>query len=399
MKPVMKILLIHTYYQIRGGEDQVFEQEKQLLERDHEVRCVSFRNASGIKGLWQFIQLRDNHDSDKIVENNILTFRPDIVHIHNLHFAGGWGILRIVKEHRIPMVMTLHNYRLLCPSGTLFYDHQVYLDSLSASFPWDAVRKKVYKNSMLLTFWLARTLSHLREKKLLNLVDRYIVLTEFAKDLFSEANLGIDQHKFEVKPNFVDSAEGDVATHRGEHFLFVGRLSAEKGVGVVLEAFAGSPYSIRIAGTGDLTAQVEEYQRKYPRNFRYLGVLDPAEILEEMRTTSALVFPSLWYEGLPMTVVEAFSVGTPIIASRIGALSTLIHDGFNGLHFHVGDAEDLLRKVQQWRCMGEAEQGALRQNAFRSYLDQHTPERNRRMLINIYNQAVAEARSMHEMSH
>src|SRR5690606_3950382 len=229
------------------------------------------KNLTGLAGLKQFLVQANNKRSNKLVEEEIADFKPDIVHIHNLHFAGGWEIISVIKKWDIPLIMTLHNYRLLCPSGILYHAGNLFLDSLSEKFPWQAIKKKVYKNSMLLTFWLGWTLYRVKRSKILDGVNRYVVLTEFAKKLFVSSDLGIAESKYHIKPNFVSPQKGDYRKERKEHFLFVGRLSEEKGLDILLEAFKNTGSLVYIAGSGPMEEKVREYTLRYPSNFVFLG--------------------------------------------------------------------------------------------------------------------------------
>lgn len=386
----MKILLIHTYYQIRGGEDQVFEQERDLLSKDNDVRTLIFYNQGGFEGIKQFLNIGNNPNANQKLAQCILDFKPNVAHIHNLHFGAGWGILDILAKYKVPIIMTIHNYRLLCPSATLFNSNALFLDSLEKNFPWSAVKKGVYKNSIILTFWLAFVNNQIRKNSKLNLFSRLIVLTDFAKVLYVNSKLGLDVNKVLVKPNFVNRKSKIVNLERGDHFLFVGRLSEEKGLDTILNAFANSRFQIKIAGVGPLKNTVESFVVKHPDNFEYLGKLDSNQVEKEMTMASALIFPSLWFEGLPMTIIEAFACYLPVIASNLGAMSSLISSGLNGLHFEPGNYKDLRSKLDDWDTLSLETKNKMRKEAFRSYQENYTPEKNYQSLIEIYEEVIQE---------
>src|SRR5882757_8276534 len=151
----MKVLMIHTYYLQSGGEDTIFEEEHKLMCQTEEVRVLSFRNKSGIRGLFQFALSIWNVFAAGKIKKAIKEYQPDVIHLHNFHFAIGPIAIRVAKKAAIPIVLTVHNYRLLCPSATLLHDGSLFTDSIHADFPWKAVRKKVYRNSFFQTFWLA----------------------------------------------------------------------------------------------------------------------------------------------------------------------------------------------------------------------------------------------------
>src|SRR5690606_5262065 len=251
--------------------------------------------------------------------------------------------IRIASRLGVPVVMTLHNYRLLCPSATLFHQGQVFTASLHTNFPWEAVRKGVHSHSVVKTAWLAFSNWLHRKVGTWRMVDRYITLTDFSKQLFVNSSLGVAAEKFITKPNFVvDGPESSAS--RGDHFLFIGRLSAEKGVQVLLDAFTRTDHQLRIAGDGPLREQVIAAAQASP-NITYLGNLSRTAIGHQLAECTALLFPSIWFEGLPMTLLEAFAAGTPVIVSDLGAMRSLVHEGQNGWRFAANDATALRQKV------------------------------------------------------
>lgn len=378
----MKILMIHTHYLQGGGEDTIFREEQHLLGKTHDVRVLPFNNRSGFRGLIQFGLSIWNVSAAAKIKKAIREFQPDIIHLHNFHFAVGPIVIQTAKKAGIPIVVTLHNYRLLCPSATLLHNDSLFTDSLHNDFPWKAVRKKVYRDSAIQTFWLAFVMWFHRKIGTWKKVDRYITLTDFARSLFIDSSLGIPAEKFVTKPNFIGTPANNPA-QKGRHFLFVGRLSAEKGVRVLLDTLAQGDAELHIAGDGPLKEEVLMISRNN-NNIKFLGSLDKAGVQKAMQSCTALVFPSIWYEGMPMTMLEALSTGTPVIASNLGAMASIIRDGYNGLHFKAGDARELAGKLIQWQKMEEPERQGYRQNALDTYHTHYTPDNNQQQLTRIY---------------
>ena len=382
----MKVLLIHSYYLQRGGEDNLFEQEFALLNRTEDVRTLSFRNKPGYRGALQFLFSIWNLAAARRLKNEIRSYRPDVIHLHNIHFAIGPLAIRVAKQAGVPVVMTLHNYRLLCPSATLSYKGELFTESLNETFPWKAVRKKVYRDSLLQTFWLAWIIFFHKKIGTWKMIDRYIVLTDFARELFLHSSFGLKPEKYVVKSNFKDEANLS-SVQKGKHFLFVGRLSPEKGIRVLLDAFAGSDLELQIAGDGPLLPEVMSATEKYA-NIRFLGPLDHKKVQDAMQECTSLVFPSIWYEGMPMTILEAFSTGTPVIAGKLGAMASLIEHGYNGLHYNADDPRSLSEKLLSWQNMDTGRREKIRQNALSTYKAHYTPEQNKKTLLDIYNNTV-----------
>lgn len=378
----MRILVIHNFYQQPGGEDVVFEQEKALLGTTEEVFSLTFRNKKGWQGIWQTLWSPWNIWAGRRIKRAIERHRPDVIHIHNLHYAIGPLAVRVAKGMGVPVVMTLHNYRLLCPSATLFHNGEVFTASLHTGFPWEAVRKSVHSHSFVKTWWLAVTNWLHRKAGTWQMVDRYITLTDFAKQLFADSSLGVIAEKFVTKPNFVEDG-AKTAVPRGHHFLFIGRLTQEKGVQVLLDAFAGTDYQLRIAGDGPLSSLVMEVIRTSP-NITYLGNLNRSAINQQLAECSALLFPSIWYEGLPMTLIEAFAAGTPVIASDLGAMRSLVHEGENGWRFTANDAVALRQKVAEWLHTDHSYKAQISLQARDEYQQHYTAERNKKLLLTCY---------------
>jgi len=386
----MKILLIHNKYQQAGGEDLVFESEGELLARyNHLVERLIFDNKeiktnidkilSGLKGFY-------NSDSGKELAERIERFKPDIIHVHNFVPLASPSIFYIAKRYKIPVVVTLHNYRLICPSATLFYRRKIYEKSIHSIFPLDAILKGVYRDSRIQTAGMVAVMSlHNIIGTWRKKVNKFIVLTEFARNKFRNSALRVSADQFLLKPNFiVDPGNGEV--NRDDFFLFIGRLSEEKGIDTLLNASKIYNFNLTIIGDGPMRKKVEEFSAASP-NISYMGFQQKPVILDKLKKCKALLFPSIWYEGFPLTILEAFATGTPVIGSRIGGVAEIVTDNFNGLHFEPGDENDLIRKIIQMKQIGLAK--ALSENARSTYLERYTPERNYKILMDIYDQVIA----------
>ena len=378
----MKVLLIHTYYQQSGGEDAIFDQESALLLQSAQVETLSFRNKTGPGALLQFLLSIWNLRAAGKIKKAIARSRPDVIHIHNWHFAVGPLAIRVAHRAGIPVVLTINNYRLLCPSATLLYQGKLFTDSLNDAFPWKAVTRKVYRNSFFLTFWLAFVIWFHKKAGTWRMVDRYIVNTDFAKSLFVNSSFGIPEDKYTIKANFVNRPAAG-SRQRGDHLLFIGRLVEEKGIRILLESIRSTNYELQIAGDGPLKEEVRKACEMNP-NIRYLGKLDKEGVRKAMMGCNVLIFPSIWYEGMPMTIIEAFASGVPVIASNLGAMVSMIRHGYNGLLFETGNTGALTRQLTEWKSLDQPAQENYRQNTSDFYSAHYTPEKNRQELLFIY---------------
>lgn len=383
----MKILLLHTKYLLQGGEDSVVVQELELLKQQHTVEVLYFQNQGGWKGASQFLGSIWNKSVANKVKGRIKEFQPDVVHIHNWHFAIGPLVFRMIKSLDIPVVHTVHNYRLLCPSSILLHKGQLFTVSLRQSFPWRAVQNKLYRSSIAQTFWLAFIVWFHKKIGTWKKIDSYVCLTPFAVNLFQESNFGVSKELFSVKPNFTVVLETVTSIEKENHFLFIGRLSEEKGIETLLNTFKELPFLLKIAGDGPLKNSVVQAANEFT-NISYLGNLTNNEVMFALRKTQALIFPSIWYEGMPMTILEALSASTPIIASNIGAMSSLIIDGYNGFHFETGNPDNLKEIVNRFNALSLIEKTQMGNNAFDNYKSQYSSELQLGYFNDIYNKVL-----------
>lgn len=379
----MKILLLHTKYTSRGGEDVVFEQEYELLKTKFNVEAITFQNKKGFKGLLQFFLSLYNLHSYFLVNKKIKTFNPDIIHIHNMHFAASPAVIRCAARHKKKIIVTLHNFRVICPTATLFYNNAIFEHSLHQQFPWRAIQKKVFRNSALLTFWLAFTNWFHFKIKTWNKVHLYIVLTNFARQKYLQSHFSVNNKNILVKPNFTFLNNHSSAINRNNKFLYIGRLSVEKGIIFLVKTCVENNIELDIIGEGELENEINALLHN-SNTVKLLGPKKKDEVALYMKQYSALLFPSICYEGMPMVILEAFAASMPVIASHLGALPTIIEEGKNGFTFTTLNKHELLSKIKYWQSLTEENKMQIRASAFKTYLEKYSPENNLVMLENIY---------------
>jgi glycosyltransferase involved in cell wall biosynthesis len=385
----MRILSVHNSYQQPGGEDEVFRQEAQLLERHgHEViRCQAHNDEMKGKGalelLTKTIYNSDAyHRVDALIKNN----RPDVMHVHNTFPLLSPAVYYAAADHHLPVVQTLHNYRLLCPAGVLFRNNSVCEECLGAPSPWRAVLHACYRGSRPASAAAAGMLTvHRLLKTYSKTISTYIALSDFARSKFVQA--GLPGQKIVVKPNFVDPDPG-CGDGSGGYCLFVGRLSGEKGIDVLLDAWTRfSPaMPLEIAGDGDLGPEVAKAAKQRPQ-IRWHGRLQKPKLYELMKNAAALIVPSTWYEPFGMVLIEAFAMGLPVIASNIGAMTSMVAHGCTGLHFTSGDPADLAAQVN-WLHEHPAAARQMREQARLEFERRYAGERNYSMLMEIYRHTI-----------
>ncbi len=381
----MRILIIHNYYQKAGGEDIVFSQELGLLrENGHQVESLTFSNKtidSTWKSILYFFKSIYNPASARVLRKRIKAFKPDLIHIHNTFLVASPSVYRTAAKMGIPVVQTLHNYRLICPSATLYYKGNIYTKSINKLFPFDAIFKGVYRNSIAHTFLVA-TISGIHKifGTYKRSIAKFIVLSDFSKELFMKSSLHLDEAQVIVKPNFLNDS-GRKASKKEDYFIYVGRLSEEKGIQTLLKAFTNSDKKLVIIGDGNLKEEVLA-ATKANKNISYKGFQEREVIMEEISKAKALIFPSEWYETFGLTIIEAFACSTPVIISDIGGHSEMVEEGKTGLHFTCRDADDLIRVIQKFEDLPEKEKMA--ENGRLEFEKKYTAQANYQFLINIY---------------
>lgn len=385
----MRILSVHNRYQIRGGEDECSKAEEGLLgDMGHQVEVYEEHNEQvatlgkmrlASSTVWSM-------QTYQTVSSRLTVRTYDLVHVQNFFPLISPSVYYAAKAKGIPVVQTLHNYRLLCPNAQFFRDGRVCEDCLGKFVPLPGVIHACYRENRAATAAVAAMLTvHRAMGTWTNLVDIYIALTEFAREKFIQG--GLPAEKIVVKPNFVHPDPG-TGEGGGGYALFVGRLSREKGLNTLLKAWErlGSKITLKIVGDGPLAAQVAEASTRIP-GVKWLGRKPLPEVYELLGEAAFLVFPSDWYETFGRVAIEAFAKGTPAIASNIGAIAELIEHGRTGLHFRPGDSEDLAAQVE-WALTHPEELAWMRREARAEFEAKYTAQENYRQLMEIYEKAM-----------
>jgi len=382
----LNILSLHNYYQQPGGEDQVFAAEASLLrEKGHQVAHYTLGNDQIAHMRWLGLARTTlwNDAVYKELRTLIRQLRPQLVHVHNTFPLLSPSAYYAAKAERVPVVQTLHNYRLLCLNGLFFRDGRVCEDCRSRWVPWPGVLHACYHQSQIMSGGVAAMLTlHRILRTWTRAVDVYIALSEFAKSRFLAG--GIPADKIIVKPNFLHPDPG-MGMEREQFALFVGRLSTEKGIDTLLRASAQLPnIHLKIAGDGPLmrhSKRTLEVQRL--EHINMLGLQPHETVMGLIKRARVLIFPSECYESFPTVIMEAFACGTPVIASRLGVASEVVQDGQTGMHFEPRDAMDLAAKME-WCSTHPKQTIEMGGQARRVFEKKYTAMENYQALIGIY---------------
>jgi glycosyltransferase involved in cell wall biosynthesis len=391
----MRILQVHNFYQQAGGEDRVVAAEHALLtEKGHSVFQHTVHNDDvakmptiqlGLKTVW-------NNESYRRIGRLIADQAIEIVHVHNTLPLISPAVYYAAETRRVPLIQTLHNYRLLCPAATFFRAGEICELCLGKGIKYPAMVHRCYRGSLpasaaVSTMLAAHSLARTYQRK----IHTYIALTEFAKGKFLQGGLPAD--RLVVKPNFLADDPG-IGNGSGGYALFAGRLAPEKGLDVLLEAWQACPHALplKIAGDGPLQSMVKQRAGALP-NVEYLGACEHSHVIELLKDAAFLVFPSRWYEGMPLVLLESMACGTPVAAFAVGSLNDLIFDEVNGvklpfestliLERFLNDSHELIGKM------------ALLRVSTRRYFEQNfTAELNYRRVLDIYQNALNRPRSL-----
>lgn len=383
----MKILFVHNFYQIAGGEDAVFKNEIELLkDNGHQVLEYTVDNTS-IRSVWDKIGVMFStifsFSQYKKIQKLLIETAPDIVHVHNYFPLISPAVFYACKKMNIPVVHTLHNYRAVCPTALLMHNGKVCERSIDNS-AWWSVKQKVYRDSIVGSFILTCMVElHKKIGTWQQQVSCYIALTQFAKNKYVEA--GWPEHKVVIKPNFIaDPFNGDmVINKKGGYAIYVGRLSEEKGIDLILKAWDKIDLPLKVIGEGPLKTLLENSRSK---NVEYLGLQQKQDVLELVKNADFIVMASTWFEGFPMVLVEAMACGTCALVPKLGSMAEVVEDNVTGVHFN-GDCEDFIQKASALINNPILVQ-QMSTNARDTYLSKYTSKQNFKLLNAIYTQSI-----------
>ena len=383
------VLIVHNYYQIPGGEDTVVANEKKMLE-DHGHKVVLYsRNNSEIKEMSKYQRLklpfttifnpRTYTDIKKLIKKE----KIDIVHVHNTLNLISPAVYYAALSCKVPVVQTIHNFRLLCPGATFYREGHICEDCVQYGLKC-AIKHGCYRESKAQTLICVVSMVLHRMTGIYGKIN-YICLTEFNKKKLLELKQ-IKEDKVFVKPNFIDCREEFVPEEeRKNQFVFAGRLDKLKGIDILLKAWKQmgekAPRLI-VCGTGPMEKWCKDFSEENKINAEFRGFVSNAEVLKVVAHSKALILPTQWYEGFPMSIVEAFSVGTPVLSSDLGNAGSIVREAITGYKFKSNSSQELRKAVE--RCNGMSE------NVLNEYKTSYTSVINYEILTEIYREITRE---------
>ena len=390
MEKSCRILLVHNRYQIPGGEDTVFENEAKLLEEHghtvfrYERNNTEIKERSGVGKLALPFETIYSLKSEADIRHLIREKQIDLVHVHNTLLLVSSSVFDAALKEHVPVIQTIHNFRMICPAGICYRDGRICLDCLSKGLS-SAVKNRCYRGSLSQSLVLTVSMQFQRLRRIYRHV-HFIVLTEFNRGmLMKQGQIALRQ--IDVKPNFTD-CEREILPFekRKRQIVFAGRLDETKGVRFLLEIaerMKDSDWTFVILGTGPLAEECQKtVSEKNLTHVELRGLVDHDTVLDEIAQSQALILPTRWYEGFPMTLVEAMSLGTPCIVPDFGNAGSMIAEGKSGYHYHADDPDSCMQVFTKNLSINEQVRAEYEAN--------YSKEANYRILMEIYGKVLRE---------
>jgi glycosyltransferase involved in cell wall biosynthesis len=408
----MKILMLNNFYYLRGGSERVmFEEMRMLKDAGHEVEVYTRRFHLNVQstyercfpseierekftyslnGLRTLMEILYSHPARKGLRQIVGDFKPDIVHAHNIHGGLSASVLDELRLLEIPTVLTLHDLKLLCPSY-LMLDHNNVCEACKGRRFYNAIRRKCHKNSYIASSIYAA------ESFLNHLFNKYHSVTFFVSpSLFlrqKHIDYGFDPQKIVYLPNSVDYKGNATRSDAGKYLLYFGRLSPEKGIFNLIRAHAQlcKPIELRIVGAGESKIELEAMVQPDRQTVTFLGYLTGDELSETIRNAKFVIVPSECYENAPMSILEAFAHGKPVVGSRIGGIPELIDNGVNGYLFEPGNENDLKEKLETILSVTDASVESMSRASYITVETRFGNDKHIKDLLSVYNRALGKA--------
>jgi len=388
MEKKQKVLLVHNYYQIGGGEHTVFENEKNmLLENGHEVYTYTRSNEELRTSKWKLLLMpfstiwsfKTYRDVRKLIRKKQI----DVVHCHNTFPLISPSVYYAARSLKVPVIQTIHNFRFLCPNGLFYCNGEICEACREQNSFIPALKQGCYRNSRIQTAVAVAMLKFHRWIDTYKKIN-YIFLTEFNRNKFAGL-INIHGYNIFIKPNFVQPVMAEAANRVIKaKFIYAGRLDENKGIPFLLEAWNRTPveYELHIYGDGIYREACERAAKEHP-NIHYLGFQPQNVVFADLADAAALLFPSEWYEGYPMILAESFSMGRPVVAAGIGNHGDIVGSSGGGVLFALGDKAGFEAALDEVI----ANNGKYSGNAYQYFLENQTKESNYRKLCDIYERA------------
>jgi len=390
----LSIVMFHNYYQHSGGEDVATETDINILQKaGHKISFIQedndqIKNFSALEKLKLFLRTAWNQEQYYDLKSRLEQITPDLLHVQNFFPLFSPSVHAVAKSLNIPNIQHLHNFRLGCLNGYLLRNENI-CEVCVGKNPWQGVAYRCYRNSVPASLAVWNLITYNRWRKTWEKdVDAFITPSQFAAQKLIE--IGIPENRLYVKPNVTPDPllEETIPPFPQEPtFLFIGRLSPEKGVMNLLNAWeklAKLQWKLNIVGDGEQRVTLEQFvTEKSLTNVYFLGYQSKTEVVKNIKTATAIVVPSQWYETFGRVVIEAFACGRPVLASNLGALAELIQDHETGFLISHNTLENWVEFLE-WSGNHPLEIKEMGRKARQIYQEKYTPEVNYQQIMRIY---------------
>lgn len=406
----MRILQVNKFYYPKGGADKYFlDLESSLKKAGHEVAVFSmidkknlpspfadyfvsnfdFNNLTWHQKISAPARIIYSPEAKKKFRLLVENFKPEIIHIHNIYHQISPSILDVAREYQIPVVMHLHDYKLICPNYSLFANGKPCEDCLPGKY-FHCVKKRCFKNSLLksllvsLEMYIHHRVLKIYEKS----ISAFIAPSLFMKNKVVDSGWPSEKISVIVNPYPEVTEEGNNnLTEKKDYLLCFGRLSAEKGIDVLIKASQNSQLSIKIAGSGPEEENLKQLAKEVESPVEFIGFKGESALSKLISEAKAIVIPSVSYDNMPLSLLEAMHLGKIVIASKIGGIPEIITDGLNGLLFEPGNSNDLISKIKYLNNLSEEEIINLEKSA-RQRVENYSLENNCQSVADIYRKII-----------
>jgi len=400
---VATLLSINNYFYVRGGAEAVFLDHNEIFE-DLGWRVVPFsmQHPRNRKSAWQEffvdeIELGQSYgpaekltksikaiysrEAARKIDRLISEVKPTVAHAHNVYHHLSPSVLVRLKKRGIPVVVTLHDLKLACPSYRMIAGDRI-CEQCKPSRYWQATKNRCMHGSLALSLWVtAEAYFHKLLGSYDRSVDKFVVPSRFYIDKFCE--WGWDRDRFQYIPNFVEADKLAPAYAPGADFVYFGRLSHEKGVSTLIRAAATAGVGVRVVGTGPEEGRVRELAEELGSRVEFSGYLSGNDLFDALRSARAIVLPSEWYENAPISVLEAFATGKPVIGADIGGIPELV-TAERGATFRAFSVESLAGQLARFSAMSDRELESMGRNARAYVLAEHSRSSYRERCLRVY---------------
>lgn len=412
----MKILQINKYHFIRGGSDVVyFNTTKLLREKGHDVHqfamayeqnetsedAVFFAKNTDFMNLGLIDKIKNvstffyNKDAEQKLENLLQEFKPDIAHIHIFYGSLTSSILRVFKQHSVPIILSVHDYKLICPSYLFLDGKNNVCEKCKGKKYYNCVLNTCIKGNKVYSLMFALE-SYYRDKFYPpeDYISKFIFVSKFSRNIHINHNPQLQsksEHIYNFDPTI--SKLPRKKAYRGDYYLYIGRLSVEKGLGSLLQAFKKRPqYKLKIVGDGPLRELVINSATD---NIEYCGFMKGKELEDVIYSSSFVMVPSECYENNPLAIIETYSLSKPIIAADIGGITEIVQDGETGFLFQSSNVENMIEKLDKSNELSDSEYEKIALNARNFAENNFNPESHYDDLISIYKDVIAHLEISH----